>query len=409
MVNAAQLEGSGQGYNDKNGQDIVSGSPVHAGERSSVVPKPNVSVSGTPENATGGVQQIVAAVKQTTVGFGEDVEAAVENIYTNMTTFDGVMPIENVTDCTGYQVLADQPVYIGPSVNFIRKCCPQGQRMVHDGDNIISCQPEGPQTNRSTMSTIVAKFYDGCIEDLEEDAALGFIYGNPCVTERGLVSYGPHFMDTLYVIQNGSLLVIYKRPYNIEVFNSYCLDYRISDATIVAYVCPEEVSLGADFLPCQLILLTVCLIFAIPLLLLTAFFYMIIPELHDLHGKALAMNCVNFAFALLLESFFQHKASGKRMNADQIVLKNSAEYLILATFFWLLVNCANNCFHAWTNYTALLFVVMAIVWVFMTASYYSTYKLPIFYDILFGLQGIVMFIIFICLPKPRDTTLYTAP
>lgn len=392
--------------------------------------------------------------------------------------------------------------------------------MLHDGPNIISCQQEEPQANRSTMGAIVAQFYDGCIEDLEEDAGLGFNYGNPCETERGLVSFGAHSKDTLYVIQNGSLLVIYERPYDFEVFNSYCLDYHITDGTIMAYVCPEEVTLGADVIASQLVLLNVCLIFAIPLLLLTATFYMIIPELHDLHGKALAMNCVNFAIALLLESFFQHKARGRRMNAEQIVLENYAEYFILATFFWLLVNSANNCFHAWfytprakdvtarwenrrfigyalaaqlvplwiilsfsitsqgnpaikhylfrtimvilvltlvsliacyvglrrvinlftfhhevrqrmldrglefdvdqpaqihiparkinkviymTNYTALLFVVMATVWTVMTVTYYTTYELPIFYDILFGLQGILMFVIFVCLPKPMGT------
>lgn len=32
---------------------------------------------------------------------------------------------------------------------------------------------------------------------------------------------------------------------------------------------------------------------------------------------------------------------------DTIVLANYAEYFILATFFWLLVNCMNNCIHAW--------------------------------------------------------------
>ncbi|KFB38382.1 AGAP011643-PA-like protein [Anopheles sinensis] len=508
------------GYYDEDGRDLVSASPVHAGEGSSVVPKANVSVSGTPENGPRGVQQLGPSVEQTTVSADDDIELAVENIHTNMTTVGGPIAMENVTNCAGYQTLPEQPVYIGPSVNFIRKCCPQGQRMSHDGANLISCQQEGPQANSSTMSAIVAKFYEGCIEDLEEDAGLGFSYGNPCATERGLVSFGAHSKDTLYVIQNGSLLVIYERPYDFEVFNSYCLDYHVADGSIMAYVCPQEVTLGADIFAGQLILLDLCLLIAIPLLLLTATFYMIIPELHDLHGRALAMNCVNFAIALLLESFFQHKARGKRMNAEQVVLENYAEYFILATFFWLLVNSANNCFHAWfyaprakdvtarwenrrfigyalvaqlvplwiilsfsttsqgnpaikhyffwtimvilvltlvcliacyvglrrvktlfifhyksmqslqkqgvgfngdqrasicipakkinkviymTNYTTLLFVVMATVWTVMMVTYYTTYELPIFYDILFGLQGILMFIIFVCLPKPMRT------
>uniref|UniRef100_A0A182SMR7 G-protein coupled receptors family 2 profile 2 domain-containing protein n=1 Tax=Anopheles maculatus TaxID=74869 RepID=A0A182SMR7_9DIPT len=230
------------------------------------------------------------------------------------------------------------------------------------------------------------------------------------------------------------------------------------------------------------------------------------------------MNCVNFAIALLLECFFQYRNRGKRMLMDDMVLENYAEYFILATFFWLLVNCANNCFHAWYyvpmgkkfnmqeenkrfalyaafaqlvplwvilcysttpagtpaikhylfipigatlglgficllvtsvglqrlknsyydcfeirrrlvlegrieelckfvpvsgrkvnkviymfKYTVPLFLVMGIIWTVMAVTYYTTYELPIFYDILFGFQGILMFIIFVCMPRPWDT------
>lgn len=104
MVNAARLEASGQGYYDEDGLDSVSGRPVYAGEGSLVVPKPNVSDSGTPENAPRGVPPIVTSVKETTVSSAEDIELAVENIYTNMTTVDSAMPMENITTCAGYQV-----------------------------------------------------------------------------------------------------------------------------------------------------------------------------------------------------------------------------------------------------------------------------------------------------------------
>lgn len=51
----------------------------------------------------------------------------------------------------------------------------------------------------------------------------------------------------------------------------------------------------------------------------------------------------------------------------------------------------------------MLFMVMAGVWVITIATYYTTRTIPILYDILFGLQGILIFIIFICLPRPFRT------
>uniref|UniRef100_A0A182K0V8 G-protein coupled receptors family 2 profile 2 domain-containing protein n=1 Tax=Anopheles christyi TaxID=43041 RepID=A0A182K0V8_9DIPT len=411
--------------------------------------------------------------------------------------------------------LQSQPTYVSREASVIRKCCPRGESLVSEHSKYVSCQKDAPSSY--VPQAIVAQFYQDCIEDLEEEIQLEVRYGNPCPAEGAMISFGQRTNDTLYVIQNGSLLVIYgAKDYN--VYDTYCLDYDRDDGTLVGYVCPSEVQVMVDLVKGQLFLLTICLIVAIPGLLVTALLYIIIPKLHDLHGRALAMNCVNFAIALLLECFFQYRNRGKRMLMDDMVLENYAEYFILATFFWLLVNCANNCFHAWyyvprgkksntteeyrrfalyaafaqliplwiilcysttptgtpaikhylfipigvtlglgllsllmtlyglrqlkasyyyvheirqrllleervdevcqympvcgykvnkviymSKYTVPLFVVMSIIWTVMGVTYYTTYELPIFYDILFGFQGILMFIIFVCMPRPYDT------
>uniref|UniRef100_A0AAG5DMP0 Uncharacterized protein n=1 Tax=Anopheles atroparvus TaxID=41427 RepID=A0AAG5DMP0_ANOAO len=552
---ASAYEGSGQGYYDEDGLDMASAGPVHEGNVSSFRPVIHVSVSDDPHapdhSTIVSVRESAASVIETSVNPTAQTLSAVRvdagvSLSTgndgNATTLAGAEGLQtttvatvNVTSCGGHQKLSEQPVYIGPSVNFIRKCCPHGQRLVHERSILVSCRKESEivdsfdefpypvrddSHNGTTMSGIVATFYDGCIEDLEEDVLLGFSFGNPCSSERGLVSFGARTNDTLYVIQNGSLLVIYGVVEDYDIFDTYCLDYDSGDGSLLAYVCPVEVEVQKDVIAGMLVILNICLVFAIPLLLTTAALYMIIPDLHDLHGRALAMNCVNFAIALLLECFFQHKTRGKRMNGDELVLENYAEYFILATFFWLLVNCANNCFYAWihtpkskditqrwenrrfvgyaivaqlmplwiilsfsttpegnpaikhyffgtimtglvmtviclvicyvglrrvkkkylyyheilwrlqekgpdfrcediqatyipaikinkviymNNYTTLLFAMMAAVWIVMTVTYYTTYELPIFYDILFGLQGILMFIIFVCMPRPLRT------
>ncbi|XP_055631650.1 probable G-protein coupled receptor Mth-like 14 [Toxorhynchites rutilus septentrionalis] len=421
---------------------------------------------------------------------------------------------EKPANCSSYKKLSTQPQFINSTVSFIRKCCPRGQSL-----QAAHCKA-GEPWGRFDVLPIVAQFYQDCIEDLEiQPPALGIVYGNPCIMERAMFRYGEDTKDALYVIQNGSLLVVNELVEEFEIFNHYCLDVEGESGTLVGFVCPSEIRMGKDIFKSQMVALALCLIFAIPLLLATAYFYVMIPEFNDIHGKALSLNCINFAFALLLESVFQHKTKGNGSNDDTIVLANYAEYYILATFFWLLVNCLNNCIHAWyflpkgiqikikgekrtfalyaafaqliplviilyhsesedpnapkhyffipiiviivlnigsffitfwgfqrvsdmliqnfilrgrlsntseaanamlaqlpdirtadvekvkymTKYTAMLFMVMSGVWCITIATYYTTRTIPILYDILFGLQGILIFIIFICLPRPFRT------
>ncbi|XP_053668360.1 probable G-protein coupled receptor Mth-like 14 [Anopheles marshallii] len=421
----------------------------------------------------------------------------------------------NENSCRDRQKLLIQPTFLSRNASVIKKCCPRGESFVREHAKYVSCQHDALST--ILPQAIVAQFYQDCIEDLEEDIQLEVLIGNPCPYDGGMVSFSERTNDTLYIIQNGSLLVIYGGK-DYDVYDSYCLDYDRDYRTLIGYVCPSEVRIMVDVVKGQLFLLILCLIIAIPALLVTAVLYMIIPKLHNLHGRALAMNCVNFAVALLLECFFQYRNRGKRMLIHDMVLKNYAEYFILATFFWLLVNCANNCIHAWyfvpagkkfnsreenqrfagyaafaqlvplwiiwkwsstpagtpavknylfypilatwalgfifllvtlvglrrlkeshfnsliicrrlllegrvdelckfspingrkvnkviymSKYTIPLFVVMGIIWTVMAVTYYRSYELPIFYDILFGLQGILMFIIFVCMPRPWQT------
>jgi hypothetical protein len=94
----------------------------------------------------------------------------------------------------------------------------------------------------------------------------------------------------------------------------------------------------------QVLLFIVSLVCAIPLLLVTAFFYVTIPEFNDLHGKTLALNCISFALALLLTSIAQFKLQP----LDQVPtsLEISVEYFVLVTFLWLFVSCINICGNA---------------------------------------------------------------
>uniref|UniRef100_A0A182MXK3 Cyclic nucleotide-binding domain-containing protein n=1 Tax=Anopheles dirus TaxID=7168 RepID=A0A182MXK3_9DIPT len=420
---------------------------------------------------------------------------------------------EDEFSCRGREKLPTQPTFVSRDVSVIRKCCPPGEILKSEHTKYMSCQKDA--RSATLPPPIVARFYRGCIEDLEEDIRLEVQYGSPCPIEGFLVSFGEHTNDTLYVIQNGSLLVIYGPEVDYDVYDTYCLDHDGVNGTLVGYVCPSAVRVMPDVIKGQLFMFAISLILAVPVLLVTAALYMIVPALHDLHGRALAMNCVNFAIALMLECCFQFRNRGKRMLVDDMVLENYAEYFILATFFWLLVNCGNHCFHTWYSvpraktfnkqredvrfvlyalvaqfiplaiilaysttpsglpafkhylfipigvtlvlglifllataaglrqlkrsyydrflircrlleakredelcnypavsmikinkviymfkYTIPLYCVMAVVWNIMAVTYYTTHELPIVYDILFAFQGILMFVVFVCMPRP---------
>uniref|UniRef100_A0A182Q4X1 Methuselah N-terminal domain-containing protein n=1 Tax=Anopheles farauti TaxID=69004 RepID=A0A182Q4X1_9DIPT len=423
---------------------------------------------------------------------------------------------EDGLSCSGREKLPIQPTFVSREVSVIRKCCPRGESLSIEHTKYVSCQKNNLSV--TMPRAIKAQFYRDCIEDLEEEVALAVKYGSPCPIEGNLVGFGARMNDTLYVIQNGSLLVIYDQMVEYDVYDAYCLDHDRTDGSLIGYVCPSQVRVMADVVKGQLFMFAVTLALAVPGLLVTAALYMTIPNLHNLHGRALAMNCVNFAVALLLECWFQFRNGGKRMLVEDMVLENYAEYFILATFFWLLVNCGNHCFHACYSvprgakfdkkeenvrfalyavvaqliplliiisysttpsglpafkhylfipigvtlvlglvclittganlsnlkkcfydretirtrllcagkqeelkeyppirkgkinkviymfkYTVPLFCVMAFVWTIMAVTYYATHELPIFYDILFAFQGILMFVVFVCMPRPWHT------
>lgn len=159
------------------------------------------------------------------------------------------------------------------------------------------------------------------------------VYGNPCPTEGGLIRFGAEESDRLYVIQNGSLLVVNELAEEYDLFNSYCLDVDRVNRTLNGYVCPSEFRIGRDIFKGQMMALALCLVFAIPLLLATAFFYVAIPEFNDIHGKALTLNCINFAVALLLESIFQHQSRGNG-STDGKFIRNTENFVVFIGFYY---------------------------------------------------------------------------
>lgn len=68
------------------------------------------------------------------------------------------------------------------------------------------------------------------------------------------------------------------------------------------------------------------------------------------------------------------------------------------------INTYSLCFHCSARSTAYLYLIMTINWIFEIISFYthapSSSSLVLF-DVLNALQGVVIFIIFLCLPRPK--------
>lgn len=87
-----------------------------------------------------------------------------------------------------------------------------------------------------------------------------------------------------YVLQNGSLLIVEENFEAYEVQSDYCLDEGLEG--LYAIVCIH--SKQAHVLRGEAVIYAVCLWLSVPCLLITAFFYLKIDSLRELHGRSLS-------------------------------------------------------------------------------------------------------------------------
>lgn len=137
-------------------------------------------------------------------------------------------------NCANHSRLPDQPVT--SECAKISKCCPKGQNYRTVNDTKHECNTENVYFN---VEVIVAEFFDRCIEDMEEYLELDYAYGYPCAAGSQAFVYSMEYGDSLYVIQNGSLLRIDENFESFDVFDDYCLDMDRESKMITAYVCNQ--------------------------------------------------------------------------------------------------------------------------------------------------------------------------
>lgn len=224
------------------------------------------------------------------------------------------------------QLLSDdlQPKY-AQQTSFIRKCCPHGESY-----ELAFDKEKDKQTRRCTennlnfsVSVINALFYENCIEDNEEMQPLSYNYVNACTFNEDITghmllyakAYGDllvcaslqflkskssakfnlfsmivisvFFLHRKYVLQNGSLLIVEENFETYEVQSDYCLDEGLEG--LYAIVCIQSShTKQVRMLRGEAVIYAVCLWLSVPCLLVTAFFYLKIDSLRELHGRSLS-------------------------------------------------------------------------------------------------------------------------
>ncbi|XP_055599234.1 probable G-protein coupled receptor Mth-like 14 [Uranotaenia lowii] len=231
-----------------------------------------------------------------------------------------------------------QPVYDKDS--HIKKCCPFGERFRQDQDGNVHCIPGN---GTLSVATIYAVFYgDGeCIEDKENQLHFNYVQNDTCVGNSLTFLYNETDGDEMFVIQNGSLLIV-NGP-DMIVYDQYCVDMD-GNSRLLAKACedvePIELRATAVLIYIGMVLVSVTLLF-------TCLAYALVPKLHDVFGYLIAVHAGSFFFGLILMSL---AVCGDRCVAfqDIVVLQVFGQiFLMSAIFVFLLMNVHNFVYAAY--------------------------------------------------------------
>lgn len=225
----------------------------------------------------------------------------------------------------------------------MRKCCPPGQSYeLINGTRYHQCAAEAQPFYAPTVN---ATFYDECIEDEESTVHMELLYGNDCrhdsIDRNQTRLLYTHSNETLlYVIQNGSLLVI-NPDIDYYIFDDYCLDMNRDTGALSAIVCDPRANSRQRILRLEANLYAVCLFISVPCLLVTAYLYLRVDDFQRTHGILLTCHtmCLAIAFILLIVTQNQTEIS--------LVLTYVIQYSLLSCLCWLNANCCTIGFELW--------------------------------------------------------------
>uniref|UniRef100_A0A2M4BNQ4 Uncharacterized protein n=3 Tax=Anopheles marajoara TaxID=58244 RepID=A0A2M4BNQ4_9DIPT len=165
------------------------------------------------------------------------------------------------------------------------KCCPPGQMIQPQSDFRFECVTG---TQELKIETIEAHFYGNneCIEVSENKITLPVVSEDRCGSSgRSALMYSADQGDELYVLQNGSLLVL-ELGSLVSVYESYCVEMTTDDQ-LVAKVCDGELESTATRAYVS-VFIWIGISVAAFVLIATTLSYTFVPKLNDTFGCLIA-------------------------------------------------------------------------------------------------------------------------
>ncbi|XP_075978034.1 G-protein coupled receptor Mth2-like [Anticarsia gemmatalis] len=219
----------------------------------------------------------------------------------------------------------------------VPKCCPSGQNLTlvnEDGKDKTVCarstltfQPIFHQANETHIFSYDSNVYET-------------IVGSPCKYEKYRLQPDVYSKDEFYLLVNGSLFVPYSQPPLLGT-KDYCMETFWNESVpagitlpVVCFTTPMEETKTSS----TLIVYATGLLISVPFLLATACVYLLITELRDTHGKALACHtvCLAMAFTCLAATQLAGHAFPK---VACTIMAYLIQFSFVSCFFWLNVMC----------------------------------------------------------------------
>uniref|UniRef100_A0A182TPZ4 Methuselah N-terminal domain-containing protein n=1 Tax=Anopheles melas TaxID=34690 RepID=A0A182TPZ4_9DIPT len=223
----------------------------------------------------------------------------------------------------------------------IRKCCPPG-RMIEPRSNFnYECVPGSRELQ---IDTIDAQFYGNneCIEVSEIVPELPVVWNDLCEGDPQALMYSADQGDELFVLQNGSLLVL-ELGSLVSVFDSYCVEMT-GDSQLLAKVC-EQVRI--DRVGVIEFFMLFSSLLAVLALLFTALSYSFVPKLKDSFGYLIAVHAGTFAIGTIF--FGLARCAGRCIDPVNVEVTEMFSNALLGTsvFVFFLMNVYNTMYVAY--------------------------------------------------------------
>ncbi|CAD7083129.1 unnamed protein product [Hermetia illucens] len=216
----------------------------------------------------------------------------------------------------------------------VRLCCPVTQYF-DDRQKICS----DPPRNVSTLVNVTD--YKGNVETVNIGEKFGFVYGTPCEKMYYLDPASFEY-DKWDLFENGTVFRWEDRAYLSK--NDYCFSptFTMNSSVMIfsPFVCFPNTETS------QYLIYGIAMLTSVPFFIITVLVYLVIPELRNLHGKALCcyLSCLVVGYSCLGHTLIE----GGIIVTDPLceILGFTAYFALISSFLWLSVIS----FDLWWNF-----------------------------------------------------------